>query len=833
MSIAELLTPEDLPIHLLERSRIVTAGAEVTNRVEHLKSNARIKTGFVLYWMRTAVRVDENPALDVARHLAIRLDLPLLVYHGLSQRYPFASDRHHTFILEGARDVQRSMSELGISYAFYLECSGVQRDYLRQLVDASAVTVTEDMPTQPSSTFLRALCRQCKAPIVAVDTACVVPMQMVGEAYTRAFEFRQATQRLYQDRVPREWPLWEGNVRAFDMASLPFESIELDLTSIPEWIAQCDIDHTVGPVVDTEGGSTAGYKRWNRFVQLGLSRYAKTRNSPLIDGTSRMSAYLHYGMVSPMRIAREAAQQKGEGPEKYLDELLIWRELAYAFCHYRSDHDRWSAIPDWARKTLEMHEKDRRATLYSWEQLARGATDDALWNVAQKSLLMHGELHNNIRMTWGKAILNWSQSPQLALKYMLDLNHRYALDGRDPGSYGGILWCLGQFDRPFAPETSILGTVRPRPTNEHAQRLNVEKYGQLIQRNRAPNPPKIAIVGAGISGAMAARTLADHGLHVTVFEKSRGMGGRMSTRHLEEHAFDHGAQYFTARHPVFRRYVQSWVEQGVAACWEGTVVAYDRDENSIEPSWHCNVRPPVERFVGTPGMTSIAKHLLRDADVRLNHQINAIAPDASGFRLMAAEGVELGVFDRVILAMPAPQASLLVPFDEVLALQLASVRYDPCWCAMFQFDEPLHNDWNGAFVNGGAIRWIGRSQTKPGRHSKGESLVIHASPDWSAQHYEKDQEFAMDALLEEYFRVTGQKPQIPKIAMAHRWRYSIPSSATKPKCCFNKDFTIIACGDWAGGSRVEGAFLSGCGAAGSVLSRLDRPPLPKTQTFLF
>ncbi len=142
MSIAELLSFENVPIHLYERIRVVTAGTAGKSTVDHSASNSSSQPGFVLYWMRTAVRVDENPALDVARHLAIKLDLPLLVYHGLSQRYPFASDRHHTFILEGARDVQRRMSEIGISYAFYLERSDTQGDYLRQLADASSVTVT-------------------------------------------------------------------------------------------------------------------------------------------------------------------------------------------------------------------------------------------------------------------------------------------------------------------------------------------------------------------------------------------------------------------------------------------------------------------------------------------------------------------------------------------------------------------------------------------------------------------------------------------------------------------------------------------------------------------
>lgn len=829
----ELLTSDYMPSHLLERTRIVARGRETSHEVVHSLISTTARTGYVLYWMRTAVRVDENPALDLARHLALKTDLPLLVYHGLSQRYPFASDRHHTFILEGARDVQRKFSELGISYAFHLERPGMEQDVLRQLADSSAVVVTDDMPTRPSSTFLRALCRNSGAPIVAVDTACLAPMQLVGKAHTRAFEFRQATQRLYRDRIQKDWPIVVGDVRTYDIRSLPFEPVDLARTSIPKWVAQCEIDHTVGPVVDTEGGSTAGYQRWNRFRESGLGKYAKTRNSPLVDGVSRMSAYLHYGMVSPLRLAREAAQQKGEGSEKYLDELLIWRELAYAFCHYRNDHDHWLAVPDWARRTLESHAKDRRAMLYSWEQLARGETDDALWNHAQKSLLMHGELHNNVRMTWGKAILNWTLCPKAAMKYMLDLNHRYALDGRDPSSYGGILWCLGQFDRPFEPELPILGTVRPRPTNEHAQRLNVEKYGQLIRNSRASSPPKIAVVGAGMSGAIAARTLADHGLTVTVFDKSRGVGGRMSTRQLDEHAFDHGAQYFTARHPGFRRYVDSWVEQGVAARWDGTVVAYDRVNDSADASWTCNVRPVVERFVGVPSMTSIAKHILQDADVCFNEHVEAIVPAGNRFRLMAAEGIVLGDFDRVILAIPAPQAGDLVPFDSHLASQLAKVRFDPCWCVMLQFDETLHNDWIGAFVNGGPIRWIGRSHTKPGRSSTGESLVIHAAPDWSAEHYEQDQEFVIATLLQEYLQVTVQKPRIPAIAKAHRWRYSIPVSTLDAHCCFNSDLTLIACGDWAGGSRVEGAFLSGCASAGRILNTLERPQPKQTQGFLF
>ena len=232
----------------------------------------------------------------------------------------------------------------------------------------------------------------------------------------------------------------------------------------------------------TRGGVIAGYERWERFKTKGLSRYAHDRNDPLKDGVSRMSAYLHYGQVSPFRLAREASALPGKGPEKYLDELLVWRELAHTYCFHREDHDTVETLPGWARETLAAHERDPRPALFDRATLAAARTGDRLWDAAQTSLLVHGELHNNVRMTWGKALLSWTPDAKTALEHLIDLNHRYALDGRDPSSYGGILWCLGQFDRPFQPERPILGTVRPRPTRQHAKRLDVERYARMVAR---------------------------------------------------------------------------------------------------------------------------------------------------------------------------------------------------------------------------------------------------------------------------------------------------------------------------------------------------------------
>ena len=231
-----------------------------------------------------------------------------------------------------------------------------------------------------------------------------------------------------------------------------FDAIDLANADIAELCAQCEIDHTISPVVHTPGGSSAGYARWEKFKGQGLKGYARLRNDATVEfpqGVSRLSAYLHHGHVSPFRIAREAALDGSKGAAKFLDELLIWRELAHNFCFWVDDPESLAALPAWARETLVRHAADERSAVYSWERLARGETGDRVWDLAQTSLLRHGELHNNVRMTWGKALLRWTGSPQDALRLLIDLNHRYALDGSDPSSYGGLLLCLGLFYRPF------------------------------------------------------------------------------------------------------------------------------------------------------------------------------------------------------------------------------------------------------------------------------------------------------------------------------------------------------------------------------------------------
>ncbi|MDB4766926.1 FAD-dependent oxidoreductase, partial [bacterium] len=545
---------------------------------------------------------------------------------------------------------------------------------------------------------------------------------------------------------------------------------------------------------------------------------------------SRMSAYLHYGMVSPMRLAREAAAIDNAGSEKYLDELLIWRELAYSFCFHQGIFDPWSAIPEWAQETLQSHADDVRDSVYSWEELARAKTDDAFWNAAQLSLLRQGELHNNVRMTWGKAILNWTQSPKRALQFMIDLNHRYALDGRDPASYGGLLWCLGQFDRPFTPEQNIFGTVRPRATSDHAKRLDTEAYLSKVATPRFDPIPKVAVIGAGISGLFAARTLADHGLSVEVFDKGRSVGGRMSTRRIDgKPCFDHGAQYFTARDLRFQRYVDSWIEQGVVARWPDPASDPSQKIVVFKDGERTEKENANDRFVGVPGMAAVCKHLAEGLKVETSTRIEKIESDVSGgqINLTDDQGNCLGEFDSVIVSAPAAQAAeLLVNFPK-LAKPISNIQMQPCWAVMASFEEQLGDDWAGAFIHDSIVTWAARNSTKPQRPNDAEHLLLHAEHQWTAENWERDPSEVAEEVLAAFWESSAIGHQNPIHLQAHRWQFAIPSDPSKERCFFDVDPMIVACGDWAGGPRVEGAFLSGMAAAGRILGTLQPKQDPK------
>jgi renalase len=320
----------------------------------------------------------------------------------------------------------------------------------------------------------------------------------------------------------------------------------------------------------------------------------------------------------------------------------------------------------------------------------------------------------------------------------------------------------------------------------------------------------VAVIGAGLSGLIAARILKEHGCQVTVFEKSRGFGGRMATRRANpDIPFDHGAQYFTVRDEAFQHYVTSWIKRGVAAQWNGRIVQLGKGECR-------DVDASTQRFVGVPGMSAIGRDMAVDLTVRLETRIRQVNREGKVWTLADFEDRTHGPFDRLVVAVPSSQAAELLP-DHPFAEKARRVQMTPCWAALIALPITLDVPWDGAFVNDERLAWIARNSSKPGRNGNPDCWVLHASPSWSLQNLEASREEVIQQLLASFEVLVRRKTGIPLYADVHRWMYSAIPEPLNDLAWHDPKLGLCLCGDWLAGARVEGAFRSGVAAADCVL----------------
>jgi len=318
----------------------------------------------------------------------------------------------------------------------------------------------------------------------------------------------------------------------------------------------------------------------------------------------------------------------------------------------------------------------------------------------------------------------------------------------------------------------------------------------------ASTRPRALVIGAGLAGLTCAGELGRAGFSVEVVDKARGAGGRASTRRAGPRRFDHGAQYFTARDPRFVSRVEAWAAAGHVALWEGRVVQLDGGGTTGAES------DSGQRWVGSPKMSSLVKHLASECGVEFGVRVSALERSSLGWTALTEDGERLGPFERVVIATPAPQAApLLEEVAPELARAVAAVEVAPCWATMVEFAEPLDVAWEGAQIPSGSLSWVARDSSKPGR-PPGESWVLHGSPAWSQEHLEESPSEVSQRLLRALGDLVGPLPEVTHLA-AHRWRYARTVTPLGQDFRFDADLGLGVCGDYCRGASVEDAFLSG------------------------
>jgi len=436
---------------------------------------------YVLYWMQASVRTRDNHALEYAVQLANDAELPLVVGFGLDPGYTEATPRTLRFLVDGLVDVAGGLARRHIGFAVR---TGAPRDVARALAaDAAAVVMDRNYLCEPRS-WRSELSADLDVRAVEVESNGVVPVEIASDK-------REWAARTIRPKLHRQLDRF-----LTELATTPVDHHDPPgMESVDAGSRDALLEAAgVGPRAGARftGGEHQAHATLRRFLDNGLAGYAEAGTEVTGDLSSHLSMYLHYGHISPVAIALavNAADVPNETREAFLEELIVRRELAHNFVWFEPDYDNFSALPNWARTTLDEHRDDDRDMVYTAAEMEAAATHDVYWNTAMVELRETGYLHNRMRMYWGKRILDWANTPEYAYRVALDLNNRYFLDGRDPNSYANVGWLFGLHDQAFA-EREVIGKIRPMTRSGLERKIDSDGYVRYIAE----------ITGVSIAGA--------------------------------------------------------------------------------------------------------------------------------------------------------------------------------------------------------------------------------------------------------------------------------------------------------------------------------------------
>lgn len=422
----------------------------------------------ILYWMDREMRLHDNWALLYALKLAKEQGVGVGIVYNLVADYLGGGERQLVFKRSALHELADACKELHIPF-FVLPTSHEADDVVRFIrkIDPGAV-VTDMNPLRVNRSWKDQVARTAEVAFFEVDAHNVVPVWVTSEK-------QEFAARTIRPKIHRNLSTYLTDFPRFNISRHTWKDFpHTDWKRIDALVG----DATVVPVSWIVSGERAAKRALRAFIDERLVGYAEGRNDPNADAFSNLSPYFHYGMLSPQRAAYEVwhAHAPLQDREAFLEEAVVRRELSDNFCFYHSSYDQVAGFPLWAQKTLRAHLRDKREFVYTKHQFEHAQTHDALWNAAQKEMVVTGKMHGYMRMYWAKKILEWTKSPEDALRIALDLNDRYELDGRDPNGYVGCAWAIGGLhDRPWG-ERPIFGQVRYMNAAGCARKFDVRAY---------------------------------------------------------------------------------------------------------------------------------------------------------------------------------------------------------------------------------------------------------------------------------------------------------------------------------------------------------------------
>ncbi len=445
-------------------------------RVQNLNDGDVREGDYVLYWMQSSQRAEQNHALEYAVQRANDLDQRLLVIFGLTDDYPEANLRHYAFMLDGLRDAQEALEDRGIKMV--VRRGSPDEVAIEAGKDASLI-VTDRGYMRPQKRWRQKVAREAGCLVTQVESDVVVPVELASGKQERAARtLRPKIGKYLEDFLVELEPTKP------EKQSLGMQADGLDLSDIERVLDGMDLDRSVGTLSHLyRGGTSEAKKMFRRFLRESFDDYVEHRNQPQTDDVSHMSKYLHFGHISPIWLALEArrSKTKKDNVESFVEELVVRRELSMNFVFYNQDYDSYANLPGWAKETLEEHKNDEREYVYTREQLENSETHDEYWNAAMREMVHTGYMHNYMRMYWGKKILEWSDTPEHAYSTTLYLNNKYFLDGRDPNSFANVAWVFGQHDRGWT-ERGVFGKVRYMSAGGLERKAKPDRYVEKVEK---------------------------------------------------------------------------------------------------------------------------------------------------------------------------------------------------------------------------------------------------------------------------------------------------------------------------------------------------------------